>query len=200
MSSVTDTSPLRAARAAAFTSVCVGVSAVGHALSGGHHVPAAGLAAAAVPVFALGYAGTARERGLGTVTAWLAWIQLALHLVFSTAQSLTGGGGHGAPAHLSAAAETSAQGGWSMIAAHAAAVAVGGWWIRRGEAAAFALARQVRALLARMLPPAPVAPQPPAAPVTVPAEPAGLPAPALGALRHVVVRRGPPPLPSPTRL
>ncbi|GAA1081579.1 hypothetical protein [Nocardiopsis composta] len=199
MSFVTDTSPLRAARAAAFTSVCVGVSAIGHAMSGGHHVPAAGLAAAAVPVFALGYAGTARERGLGTVTAWLAWIQLALHLVFSAAQSLAGGSGHGASAHLSAAAETSAQGGGSMIAAHAAAVVVAGWWIRRGEAAAFALARQVRALLARMLPPpAPAAPPSSAVPRTVPATPADLPAPALRALRHAVSRRGPPPLPSPT--
>src|SRR5690606_13657098 len=122
MSSVTDTSPLRAARAAAFTSVCVGVSAIGHAMSGGHHVPAAGLAAAAGPVFALGSAGTARERGLGAVTARLAWIQLALHLVLSAAQSLAGGSGRGAPARLSAAAETSAQGGGSMIAAHAAAV------------------------------------------------------------------------------
>ncbi len=62
-----DPSPLRAVRAAAFAAVCVGISAVGHATTSGHGVPAGGPLVTALPVFGLAYAGTRRERGFATV-------------------------------------------------------------------------------------------------------------------------------------
>ncbi|WP_017622494.1 hypothetical protein [Nocardiopsis chromatogenes] len=195
-----DPSPLRTARAAVFTAVCVGISAAGHAATSGHGIPAGGLLAAALPVFGLAYAGTARERGFGAVAVWLGWIQLALHTLFALAQS--SGGHHGAAPAASGASAGSADlaagagasvltGGVPMIAAHVAATAVAAWWIRRGEAAAFALARYARALFDRaVLPVVPDLPILPARAVPVPVTTARAlyPAPLL----HSVRRRGPP--------
>ncbi|MDA2803527.1 hypothetical protein [Nocardiopsis suaedae] len=195
-----DPSPLRAARAAVFTAVCVGISGAGHAVTSGHGIPAGGLLAAALPVFGLAYAGTARERGFGTVAAWLGWIQLALHTLFALAQAP--GGHHGAAptanglpagsADLAAGAGSAVlTGGVPMLMAHVAATAVAAWWIRRGEAAAFALARYARALFDRAIPQ--VVPDPPILPVRAVRVPdtaarALYPAPLLYSVR----RRGPP--------
>ncbi|MDA2811030.1 hypothetical protein O4J56_10315 [Nocardiopsis sp. RSe5-2] len=195
-----DLSPLRAARAAVFTAVCVGIGAAGHAATSGHGIPTGGLLAAALPVFGLAYAGTARERGFGTVAAWLGWIQLALHTLFALAQSP--GGHHGADPAAAGAPAVSAgavaeagssvlTGGVPMLLAHVAATAVAAWWLRRGEAAAFALVRYARALFDRVV--LPVVPDPPilparAVPVPTSAVRALYPAPLL----HSVRRRGPP--------
>lgn len=195
-----DPSPLRTARAAVFTAVCVGISAAGHAATSGHGIPTGGLLAAALPVFGLAYAGTARERGFGTVAAWLGWIQLALHTLFALAQS--SGGHHGAAPSAAGAPAVSAgavaeagssvlTGGVPMLLAHVAATAVAAWWIRRGEAAAFALARYARALFdCAVLPVVPDLPVLPARAVPVPDTTARAlyPVPLLHSLR----RRGPP--------
>ena len=155
---------LRAARAVVFAAVCVLVGAVGHdAFSVG-----------AIPVWALLVGGgiafvvvaplTQRERGLPTILALMAAVQLGLHQLFASAQSsadhmsmpmaMPPRGefwcGHTEPAGVTQAMQNVAMptaatphhamtGG--MLAAHVVAALVAAWWLRRGEAAVWSLAR-----------------------------------------------------------
>ncbi|MBB6118619.1 hypothetical protein [Nocardiopsis algeriensis] len=180
---MTERTPLRAVRTGVSASVCVAVSACGHTLSSGHEVPFGGLLAGALLILASAWALTGRERGLGTITGWMLWGQLALHTVF-TAASAAGHGGHGT------ALDPGASAGADMLAAHAVAAAVCAWWLRRGEAAVFDHLRLAAAALLPLvlavvrLPCQPLPPQRPAGPL--------LPAPAAPLLRHSLVLRGPP--------
>lgn len=185
---MTERPPLRAARAGAFASVCVAVSAGGHALTSDHGLPVVGLGAGAALVYALAWSATGRERGLGAITAWMLWGQLALHLVFSVAQSAGAHEGHGTPA-----AVESASGGGAMLAAHVAAAAVSAWWLRQGESALFAYLRLVAAALLPVLVFAVARLLPERAP-TAPLPARRSPAPTRPYLRHSLVLRGPPPV------
>lgn len=182
---------MRAARAGVFTSVCLAVSAGGHAAASGHGVPPFGLVAGAALVFLSAWAGSGRERGLGAITAWMLWGQLALHLLYSVAASSTTHAGHGAgPVAADAQAMANASGSGSMLALHLAAAAVCAWWLRQGEAALFAYLRLVAAallpLLLVVLPRVRALPRParPLAPAR--------PRPTSPYLRHSLVLRGPP--------
>ncbi|GLU45665.1 hypothetical protein [Nocardiopsis ansamitocini] len=189
---------LRSVRAGVFTSVCVGVSAGGHAMTSAHELPVAGPLVGGLLVFAFAWAAAGRERGFATILGWMLWGQLALHLVFSFVQGA--GSSYGAPMHGMAAGLPAAVAddpadhgsGLAMIAAHIVAALVSAWWLRRGEAALFALLRLVAALLLPVLL------------LLVPA-PGPIPGPILWRrakrcgrdrtvlfLRHVVVLRGPP--------
>ncbi|WP_245930320.1 hypothetical protein [Allonocardiopsis opalescens] len=194
--------PSRSLRAAVFAAVCVGVSALGHALSSGHAVPWAVLVAAYFLVYAMAWAVARREQSQFAIGGWLVWGQLALHLLYSTA--MPSDGSASASAALSAHASMgmavpdagSGGDGGSMLLAHLLAVVVSAWWLRRGEAAGFAFARFVRAVLLGLLarwfdrPPAPDRPRRAPAPAPRPR------AAAVRLLRHVVVLRGPPRAPS----
>ncbi|WP_117199247.1 hypothetical protein [Nocardiopsis sp. TNDT3] len=184
---MTERPPLRAARAGVFASVCSAVSVGGHALSSEHAVPLGGLLVGAALVYASAWAATGRERGLGAIAGWMAWGQLALHLVFSTAQAA---GAHGAHAADPAAVEA-ASGGARMLVAHVVAGAVCAWWLRQGEAALFAYLRLAAAALLPVL----VLAAPRLVPERVPSAPLPerrTPAPAAPYLRHSLVLRGPP--------
>ncbi|OOC55166.1 MULTISPECIES: hypothetical protein [Nocardiopsis] len=186
---MTERPPLRAARAGVFASVCTAVSVGGHTLTSDHGVPFGGLLAGAALVYAFAWAATGRERGLGAIAGWMAWGQLALHLVFSTAQSA---GAHGAHAAGPAAVEA-APGGADMLAAHMAAGAVCAWWLRQGEAALFSYLRLTASALLPLL----VLAVPRLTPERVPSSPfpeRDAPAPVTPYLRHSLVLRGPPAL------
>lgn len=128
--------PCRLLRAGAFTLVCANLSAHGHALCSGHDVPLLGLFLGVLLVLVTAWAATGQRHGLGTLTAWTAWGQLVLHVVFSWAQTLGEAHTHTADAlthtHLPAG---------SMLALHGAAALAGAWWLHRGERALFAFLR-----------------------------------------------------------
>ncbi|GAA4948015.1 hypothetical protein GCM10023224_34860 [Streptomonospora halophila] len=159
-------SPLsRTCRAAVFAAVAVGVSGTGHAVMSAHHVPFTGFAAGFAGVFAAAAVAAGKERGYWVILGWMAWSQLALHLVFALAQgsadpAVIASAHPGAPA---AAVPQTGHGGhgsgggsdWGMLLWHTVAGLLSAWWLRRGEAAATALARHVRALLFPLLPAAP---------------------------------------------
>lgn len=182
---------MRAARAGVFTSVCLAVSAGGHAAASGHGVPLIGLVLGACLVFGSAWAGSGRERGLGAITAWMLWGQLALHLLYSVATSATAHGGHD-PGSVAAGAEamTAASGSGGMLALHLGAAAVCAWWLRQGEAALFGYLRLVAAALLPLL----LVVLPRVRPLPRPARPLtpAPPRPTAPYLRHSLVLRGPP--------
>lgn len=171
-----------------FTSVCAAVSVGGHTLSSGHGVPLGGLVAGIALVYACAWAATGRERGLRAITGWMAWSQLALHVVLSTAQAT--GVHHGAHTADPAAVAT-ASGGADMLLSHLAAGAVCAWWLRQGEAALFSYVRLTAAALLPVLVFTVTGPVPARAP-SVPLPERGAPKPAVPYLRHSLVLRGPP--------
>ncbi|WP_026328618.1 hypothetical protein [Streptomyces sulphureus] len=74
---------LRVLRAAVFTAVCVVLSAAGHTLAGGGHVPPATLAVGFAAVLVASTALAGRERSLPGIAALSAVGQLGLHTLFA---------------------------------------------------------------------------------------------------------------------
>lgn len=136
MQEMPENRPCRLLRAGVFTLVCTNLSAHGHALSSGHDVPLLGLALGALVVLVTAWAAAGQRHGPGTLTAWTAWGQLALHVAFSWAQTLDGAHTHTADALT----HTDLPAG-SMFALHGAAALVAAWWLHRGEHALFAFLR-----------------------------------------------------------
>ncbi|WP_051467044.1 hypothetical protein [Actinomadura oligospora] len=171
----------RSARAVVFATVCLTLTAAGHAFSAGEAVPATGigLGFALVAGIAALLAGT--ERSYPTIFGGLLGAQFGLHVLF--VQVSDGTVHHGLPhaAH--------AHGGAVMTLAHTLAALVTAWWLRRGEAAAWSLARRIAAAAA---PPRPALPDVPV-PLRTIVRPAARILPSRTApLRHSVSRRGPP--------
>ncbi|MVZ99222.1 hypothetical protein F8568_002230 [Actinomadura sp. LD22] len=192
---------LRTARAVVFATVCVTLATLGHDLAS--HDPAPGWAVLAGfgAVLAVTLALAGHERSLPTIMGGLLGGQFALHTLFASAAE---GMRHCDTAATAATAGHAAAGpapamhgsGTSMTLAHVAAAVLAAWWLRRGERAAWSLARRlasaadrpIRLLLALLLI------EPAGRPVRTPVVPVAAGALATGrALRHQVVRRGPPP-------
>ncbi|GAA3191155.1 MFS transporter [Nonomuraea roseoviolacea] len=197
--------PLRLARTAVFSAVCVVLASLAH-VAGGGSAPAPGTAAlglGAACVLALALGG--RERHPLTINLALVAAQAVLHEWFS-AGGPTGYVSvsvhlHGSPADGMSLAvgsgEPAGRGlavGAGMLAAHLTATLLTGWWLARGEAALWSLLRRLhdglgrrlgRVLSAGVFPALPSARQaPPVVRVrAVPPDPA---------LRHCLARRGPP--------
>lgn len=153
---------VRAARAALFAVVCVGVSAAMHGVAGGWSVEVRSAAAGLLAVTVVAYAGLGRERRGLTLTLGLGAAQVALHYLFDATSTAGPAASSSAmtamppmpgmpsmtamptpdAAHASAAA---------MLLAHALAVLVCGWWLRRGERDFFALCRTAALLAAEPL-------------------------------------------------
>ncbi|MCP2340205.1 hypothetical protein [Actinomadura rupiterrae] len=194
---------LRLARAVVFSTVCVALATLGHALAASATVPAWAALAGFAGVLAVTYALSGHERSLPTIAGGLVGGQFALHALYTSAcgscgpRSMGGGGTSSmhSPHHAVAVAATHGPGA-AMTFAHVAAGLVSGFWLWRGERAAWALTRRiasfadrpVRVLLA-LLRVEPVVP-----PLRVGVVPVAVPVAALRrrALRHQVVRRGPP--------
>ncbi|MGA5701944.1 hypothetical protein [Peterkaempfera bronchialis] len=101
---------LRMLRAVPFAAVCTLVAAAGHAAASGGAVPARALVAGFVLVCALAALFGGRERSMAAISGGLAAGQLALHLLFHSAQSAGGapmahaGMGGGGPSGVAAVA------------------------------------------------------------------------------------------------
>ncbi|WP_328806911.1 hypothetical protein [Nocardiopsis coralli] len=151
--------PCRLLRAGVFTLVCANLSAHGHALSSGHDVPFPGLALGMLVVLVTSWAAAGHRHGLGSLIAWTAWGQLALHVTLSWSQSL--GGAH---AHTADALTHTEPHAGTMFALHGAAAVVSAWWLHRGERALAAflrrMARRIPPLLLLLAVPAPGRPRP----------------------------------------
>ncbi|GGK93664.1 hypothetical protein Sme01_58620 [Sphaerisporangium melleum] len=181
--------PLRLARAAVFTVVCVGLAVLGHRLAGGSgpHYWAVMAGWAGVTIGATLLAG--RERSPRTIVGFLVGAQIFLHELFGAA------GGAGSPAGLHVSHGEGLGAALGMIIAHLTVTLITGWWLAQGESALWSMLRRAggRALrgLSRLLAllGAGAAPLPPATgrpPRRILAERAR------EALRHTVSRRGPP--------
>ncbi|WP_214409125.1 MFS transporter [Sphaerisporangium fuscum] len=181
--------PLRLARSAAFTVVCVTLAVLGHRAAGG-----SGPGWWAVAAGGLGVTGAAavlvgRERSAQTIVGFLVGTQACLHQLFD----LSSGGGSPLGLHLGHGRGVGA--GLGMMIAHLTATLVTGWWLARGESALWSVLRRLGALavrrLRRVLALLGEGARGPWLPLARPSRrPA--PAPAARELRHVVRRRGPP--------
>ncbi|MFI0357124.1 hypothetical protein [Actinomadura sp. 9N407] len=172
----------RASRAVVFTTVCVTLATLGHALTSTTTVPSWAIVAGFGGVLAVTLALAGHERSLPTVLGGLLGGQFVLHSLYAGASST---GGHHAPAEIAGH-----ESGTAMTLAHIGAAVVSAWWLRRGERAAWSLARRIAERPARLLltiEPVTVPPRTPR--VTVAEITTG---PAGRILRHQVVRRGPP--------
>jgi hypothetical protein len=166
---------LRAARAAVFAALCVLVGAVGHDAFSVGSLPLWSLLVGGAAVFLAVAPLTRRERGLPTILALMAAVQIGLHELFTAAQrsaapmsmpmAMPPRGefwcGHTEPPGViqamhnvamptAGAPQHSMTGG--MLLAHVAAALVAAWWLRRGEAAVWSLARTLRLGLALLAP------------------------------------------------
>ncbi|MFJ5059307.1 hypothetical protein ACIP96_07770 [Streptomyces nigra] len=174
-----DRGPLRAARVAMFSLVCVLLAVTGHSLAGGHRPPLALLAlgGTAVAVTAGRLAG--RERTFRQIAGAVTVTQGALHLLFAfggaahprESSSLhhepashaghMGHGGHPGAAAVTGAAETGTEPvGMAMAAAHLSPLMLlahlvaglgAAWWLRQGEALVWRLCRLLGAPVSAVL-------------------------------------------------
>ncbi|MEV7006773.1 MFS transporter [Streptosporangium sp. NPDC051022] len=174
--------PLRLARTAAFSAVCVALAAFGHLAAGGSGPAPWAVTAGGVAVMAVTAALAGRERSTAVISTGLSAMQLFLHELFA----------FGDPAGISLTMHAHGKGlseSLGMLIAHLTATLITGWWLARGEAALWTLLRAAGRRLGAMLRLLPL-PAIPSAPRAVPA--AAVVAPARGLLRHSVSRRGPP--------
>jgi hypothetical protein len=205
---------LRMLRGVLFATVCVLLAAGGHLIGSGAAIPGAALLFGWLLTLAAAIHGARRERGLRAITGGLAGGQLVLHLLFTVAQAVRDapvdsampdmpGMPHGASLGQAMLGITPA-----MLLGHALATAAAGWWLRRGEAVLWRLAgtatraaaeatRRCAAALhtALALLTARSGTARPAE-VAVPAVQPPPRRPGVAALRHALVRRGPPVLPA----
>lgn len=154
---------LRGARAAIFAAVCVGLSAVGHVWMSGDVIPLWAVALAFVALTASGYVLAGRERGFLPIAALMLAGELALHLLFTAAQSPAMAvpalpefrSGRVVPASAWFCGMPQSVmghgGGVGMIAAHAGAGLLCACLLRRGEAAVFRLLLETLGALAAPL-------------------------------------------------
>lgn len=191
----------RPARAVVFATVCATLATLGHVLAGGAAVPAWAALTGFGAVLGVTQILAGHERSLATILGGLLGGQFALHTLYTAATASH----HTPEAHaamtgaMEPVAVPAAHGGNGLVMtlAHCTAALVAAWWLRRGERAAWSLARRVAALADRpirlLLALLAVEPaEPPARPLRT--APAAAALTATGrALRHQVVRRGPPP-------
>ncbi|WP_433475215.1 MFS transporter [Spirillospora sp. CA-142024] len=194
----------RTARAVVFATVCVTLATLGHVLAGGTGVPAWAAMAGFVAVLGVTLMLAGHERSLATILGGLLGGQFALHTLFTAAAdpmahhtpavhaAMTSGMGADAPVPAGHGGN-----GVVMTLAHCVAALVAAGWLRHGERAAWTLARRVAAaadrpirLLLALFAVEPA--EPPARPRRT-AQTATAVTGAGRALRHHVVRRGPPP-------
>ncbi len=178
--------PLRLARSAAFTVVCVLLAVGAHWFAGGAAPPLPALLVGGAAVMATATAMAGRERSPWVVIGLLLAAQAFLHELLASLS----------PSVESAVAHSHRLGvGAGMLTAHVTAALVTGWWLSRGEAALWSILRRIgtgairwlRAVLAVFHVFARLRPRPRLASYDLDREPRGA-----AVLRHAVIRRGPP--------
>ncbi|GII55261.1 hypothetical protein Pth03_36500 [Planotetraspora thailandica] len=182
--------PLRLVRSAAFTVVCVLLAVAAHVFSGGARPAPQALAAGGLIVIAAATALAGRERPPAAVMGLLVAAQVMLHQLFAVS-------GQAHPATVIHRHGSGLSEGLGMALAHLTAATITGWWLAQGEAALWSVLRragdQAAHRLSAVFRPAAITGRP-ASSRTTPAPPAW-PYEGAGrgeALRHAVIRRGPP--------
>ncbi|MET8142749.1 MFS transporter [Sphaerisporangium sp. NPDC005288] len=182
--------PLRLARSAVFTVVCVGLAVLGHRAAGGTGPATWAVAGGSAGVTLAATLIAGRERSPRTIIGFLIAAQVVLHELFGAS------GGAGSPLSLHVSHGQGLGAGLGMVIAHLTATLMTGWWLAQGESALWSVLRRMgtRALvgLSRLLTllggdPAALLPRP-----TGRGPRRLAPPPAREALRHTVTRRGPP--------
>ncbi|GII79947.1 hypothetical protein Sru01_49290 [Sphaerisporangium rufum] len=126
---------LRVLRALVFATVCVVISAGGHAFAGGGSVPPGVLGAGALVAMVLAYALSGHEPRMEVLLTTSIGTQALLHELF--ARTATSGaehlahGTHPDHGHL----------GIGMALVHLVIGTISGWWLHRGEVAIWLLLR-----------------------------------------------------------
>jgi hypothetical protein len=181
--------PLRLARSAAFTVVCVTLALLGHRAAGGPAPESWAVAAGGLTVSATAVLLAGRECSPQTVIGLLVGAQVLLHELFG----VSGGAGSPPRVHLPHGQGLGADLG--MVIAHLTATLITGWWLARGESALWSVLRRLGTLAVRrlrhvlaLLQEGTAGPERPAARAPRRFDPA----PAGRELRHTVSRRGPP--------
>jgi hypothetical protein len=169
-------------RAAVFAVACVGVSAVGHALTGHASPTVPAMAAGGALAFVLGCLLAGRERSLPVIMAAMVAGEIGLHLLFSALGPSMTPRLSAMPGHPMAGGH-----GLAMVIAHTWAGLLASWWLHRGERAAWALLGRLGARLPRLL----VVPRPPARP-RVRTAVARVAPPRARLIRYCLMERGPP--------
>ncbi|WP_345579630.1 MFS transporter [Nonomuraea rosea] len=172
--------PFRLARTAVFAVVCLGLGVAAHLLAGATVAPPVALGGLGL-AFAAAFPLSGRERPLAVILSLLAALQVVMHLLFSLSHATSP---HQLAGHLHSGLMPSA----GMLVAHGWAIVLTALWLARGEAALWGLLRRlaIRLLVIWL----PLLTTPFSTPLWT-AEPRVL-RPAV--LRHVVSRRGPPPV------
>jgi len=139
---------MRPARAAVFTAVCVGLTALAHGLADDRRVSPAALAVGFVVVFLAAKTSGRSERSQRAITVGLLARQAGLHLLFTFVDDATAVrqvsqlNDTGQAGMAAIPQEDMAHNGQTMLIAHLAAVVLAGWWLRAGEAACWRLLRR----------------------------------------------------------
>ncbi|XVQ89226.1 hypothetical protein ACQP2K_17960 [Microbispora siamensis] len=124
---------LRMARALVFATVCVVISAGGHAFAGGGAVPPGVLGAGALVAMVLAYALSGREPRLEVLLTASIGTQALLHELFARTATVSAvhlaHGAHADHGHL----------GIGMALVHLVIGTISGWWLYRGEVAIWLL-------------------------------------------------------------
>jgi hypothetical protein len=206
-------------RAAVFAAMCLGLGVLAHRLMSGAAIPAWAMVLGGIGAYVPARLGTRRERGLVGILLLMGVTQIALHLLFASAQnaaaaastmtasmpgmhmpsgaSMAGMPGMTMPGMSMSGSGSAMSMSAGMLLAHALAAAICAWWLRRGEAAVHRLVRGAAGwVLGRILLSFYVATvRPAAAPAFPRVEPVAL---ALRSqwLRTVRPLRGPPQAPS----
>ncbi|WP_214414111.1 MFS transporter [Sphaerisporangium fuscum] len=175
------TLPFRLVRAATFAVVCLVLGVGAHVLGGGT-LSAPHLAGGLVLAFGAALPLTGRERTIRVILPLLAAVQVALHVMFSSAHT----GAHwGTGAHVHSGLVPDI----GMLLMHGWAVTLTGLWLARGEALLWGLVRRLGVRLRRLLVAYLHPVYAPASPAACDPEPPVLRS---AVLRHAVSRRGPP--------
>ncbi|MEV6973128.1 hypothetical protein [Kitasatospora sp. NPDC093806] len=95
MSVIVMTDRIRSLRAVVFAALCVALAATAHVAMAGNGVSPPVLAGAFVLTLTLTWLLAGRRRGFWLIGAWMSAAQLALHLTFEQAGTLSAGGGLG---------------------------------------------------------------------------------------------------------
>ncbi|WP_248962774.1 MFS transporter [Sphaerisporangium perillae] len=189
--------PLRLARSAVFTVVCLTLASVAHWFAGGAAPAPQLLLSGGLVVMTITVALAGRERSPATVTGLLLAAQAFLHQLLGPA------GTPGLPTHGPGLADLPRGHGLSvsvgMLTAHLTAALLTGWWLSRGEAALWSVVRGIGTYVLHRLAVLCALLRRDMTPRTVPvlfrlAQAAILPV-HNRLLQHAVLRRGPPTLP-----
>ncbi|WP_131815506.1 MFS transporter [Thermostaphylospora chromogena] len=133
--------PLRIARAAVFTVVCLILAAAAHWFAGGATPTPRVLLFSGLVIMTITVAVAGRERSPGTVIGLLCAGQAFLHVLFGSTEAPAGLSRQGRI--LSDLPQHGLGVSVGMLTAHLTAVLLTGWWLSRGEAALWSLLRGI---------------------------------------------------------